>query len=152
MCLQLHKINFRVRRHYYHWFDQLCVIEDNEVCIIIFLSIFFSIIFLLKFSPWVSIHQRKLIKIFNHVHQPLTDPPYKNWSANHLVFLSSHRQRCHHTNSLWHWTFIHVQERIGRLHSYHHDLQTQHDVLSVISYPQTMMINLNQNHYGVSLL
>jgi hypothetical protein len=31
----------RVGRHYYLLFDQLCFIEDNEACIIIFSPIFF---------------------------------------------------------------------------------------------------------------
>jgi hypothetical protein len=62
----------RVRRHYYHVFDQLCVIEDNKACIIIFLPILFLHYFFANIFA-MSINSSKKIKIFNHVTMSLCD-------------------------------------------------------------------------------
>jgi hypothetical protein len=50
ICIHNSKNGFvMVGRHYYPWLDQLCVIENNETCITIFLPIFFLHYFLLIF-------------------------------------------------------------------------------------------------------
>jgi hypothetical protein len=40
---------FRVGRHYYPLFDQLCVIEDKEACMIIFRQYIFANIFTMMY-------------------------------------------------------------------------------------------------------
>jgi hypothetical protein len=74
----------RVGRHYYPWFDQLCVIKDNGACIIIFSPLFFfANIFYIK---------RKFITLFlNATNQSLAPLPTANRSPAHPAVC--HRQQ-----------------------------------------------------------